>query len=298
MESKIYPVEHSYFEIKRLISTLIARYPFVNLSHIGRSAAGRDIPALTIGSGSEYTAFVSGDDPLCRITTLILLRFVEELCDNILNGNEMCGLNIRKAMFGRGVIVVPQLNPDGAEIALRGEMGCGYMAGKISRLCGGDFSVWRANLRGVEIARNLPFAFEARKAEEREAKISGPKPYGFSGYRPESEPETLALTELCRTRGIRQMSSLSAFGQTVSYSGADTVPDRSVKMAEVMAAVSSFAVQPPIAKGSVELNDWFAYEFSRPGLCLRVGTDSVPTASELVFWYKRVREALTLAALF
>lgn len=298
MESKIHPVEHSYFEIKRLISTLIARYPFINLSTIGRSVAGRDIPALTIGSGTEYTLFVGGDDPLCRISTLILCMFAEELCDKILSGEELCRLNIRKAMFGRGVILVPLLNPDGAEIALRGEMGCGYMAGKISRLCDGDFSNWHANLRGVEIVRNFPFSFNTRKEEERKNRITGPKSQGFSGYKPESEPETVALTELCRTRGIRQMICLSAFGQTVSYSGSPTVPEHSVKMAEVMAAVSSFSIQPPIAKPGIEINDWFTGEFVKPGLCVRVGTESIPPVSELHYWYGRVRELLTLSALF
>ena len=298
MESKIHPVEHSYFELKRVMSGLVARYPFINITNIGKSIAGRDIPALKIGSGAEYSLFVSGDDPTCRITTLILLCFAEELCDKILNGKELCGINIRKAMFGRGVILVPLLNPDGSELCQRGEIGGGYLGSKLAKLCQGDFSGWKSNLRGVEIARNLPYGFEARRAQEREKHICGPTSNGFSGYKAESEPETIALTELCRNQNIRHLISLSSFGQTVSYSGYPSVPARSVKMAEVMAAVSSFAVEPPIAKKSIEINDWFTYEASRPGLCVRIGANKTPSVSELHYWYCRVRELLTLSCLF
>lgn len=298
MESKIHATEHSYFELKRVISGLISRYPFISLTNIGKSAAGREIPVLSIGSATEYTLFVGGDDPLCRIVPLILLSFVEELSEKILNGKEMCGINIRKAMFGRGIAVLPLLNPDGYEIALRGEAGCGYLAPKLSKLCGGDFTKWRANMRGVEIVRNFPFGFNDRRDCEKEEGICSPRYEGFSGYRAESEPETLALTELCRTKNIRQLIAFSSFGQTVSYSGIPAVPKRSLKMAEVMAAVSSFSVTPPIAKTDIELSDWFTYEFLKPGLTVKIGAGSVPPCRELNYWYNRLRELLTLSCLF
>ena len=159
-------------------------------------------------------------------------------------------------------------------------------------------SKWRATLRGVEIAKNLSFEFEKRKQEERALHICGPNFKGFSGYKAESEPETLALTEVCRSYNIRQLISLSAFGQTISYSGVPFVPAHSVKMAEVMAAVSSFKIEPPIAKNKIEINDWFTYELNRPGLSVKIGNNEIPSVSELHYWYCRIRELLTLACLF
>ncbi len=298
MDSKIHPIEHSYFEFKRAVSGLIARYPFVGQKNIGKSVAGRDITALSIGSGAEYTLLLSGDDPTCRITPLILLSFAEELCQKILTGKELCGINIRKAMFGRGILLVPLLNPDGFEICSRGAAGCGYLSNQITRLCDGNFTKWRANLRGVELARNLPINFSERKEAERTAHICGPSFSGFSGYRAESEPETLALTELCRGYNIRHMVHITAFGETVAYSGIPSVPPRSVKMAEVLAAVSSFAVEPPITKQTVDPSDWFTYETGKAGLTVRIGSKRTPEVSELHYWYCRLRELLTLACLF
>jgi len=298
MESKIHGIEHSYFEIKRLISAITARYPFIGVNNIGKSVAGRDIPVLNLGAASDFTLFVAGDDPFCRITTLVLLKFICELSEKILEGKQMCGINIRKAMFGRGIAVLPLLNPDGFEIASRGANGCGHMADKISRLCGDDFSKWRANLRGVEISRNFFPGFEQRRCEERIERISGPRFKGFSGYRPESEPETAAIADFCRNKNVRQLIHLSAFGQTIMYSSAATVPPRSVKMAEVMAAVTSFTVTPPISKGDFTLGDWFAYELGKPAITVKIGAGSPPPPSELTYWYARLRELLTLSCLF
>lgn len=298
MESRIYPIEHSYFEIRQIISSLIARYPFLGRSNIGRTVAGRDITALSIGSGEESVLFVGGDDPACRISTLLLLKFCEEVCHCILHGKELCGLNLRKALFGRGIIFVPQLNPDGAEIAQRGGPGCGYMAGRIEKLCDGKFDTWRSNLRGVEICRNLPYRFDTRKLKEQKGGVHSPRPFGFGGYKEISEPETLALVELCRAKKIRHLVHISSFGQTVSYSGDPITPAHSEKMAEVIAAVSSFAVCPPIAKEETGICDWFTYETSKPALCIKIGEDCVPPIESLYQQYAVLREALTLSSLF
>lgn len=298
MESKIHGIEYSYFEIKRLMAGIVHKYPFVGISNIGKSSAGREIPVLSLGSTGDFTLFMAGDDPSCRITTLMLLQFIAELSEKISAGQQMCGINIRKAMFGRGIAVLPLLNPDGYEIALRGESGCGHMAQKISRLCGGDFSKWRSNLRGVELSRNFFTGFEERRFEERKLHISGPHFAGFSGYRPESEPETVALADFCRNKNVRQLINLSWGGKTVMYSGNPIVPPRSVKMAEVMAAVSSFSVSPPIANVGNGFGNWFTHEFSRPAITVKIGTGSAPSCTELTYWYARLRELLTLSCLF
>ena len=298
MESKIHGIEYSYFEIKRLISHIAAKYPFVGVSSIGKSVAGREIPLLSLGERGDFTLFIAGEDPSCRITTLILLKFIAELSEKISSGDQMCGINVRKAMFGRGVAILPLLNPDGYEIALRGENGCGAMANKIFKLCGGDFSKWRANLRGVEISHNFFPGFEQRRCEEGMRRISGPRFEGFSGYRPESEPETAALADFCRNKKVRQLINLSAFGQTVTYGSKEVVPPRSAKMAEIMAAVASFSVTPPISEVDFSIGDWFTYEFCNPALAVKIGAGSAPSPSELTYWYARLRELLTLSCLF
>lgn len=296
MESKIHPSEHTYFEMKQIIAALARKYPFINLSSIGRSVAGREIPCLAVGAATEYTLFITGDNPLCRITSLILLMFAEELCDKILNGKEMCGIDMRKAMFGRGIMIIPLLNPDGTELVLKGEQGCGYMTGKLEKLCNKDYKNWQANIRGIELIRNLHPNFEALKAEEKKNKIYGPAPKGFGGYKPDSEPESAAFNTFCRKKLIKKLIWLTSYGETVSYSANSVSPQKSAEIAEAMAAVSNFSIQPPIAKSNIELNDRFTYDFSRPGISVKIGKDAIPQVNELYFWYNRIKEMLILSS--
>ncbi len=298
MENKIHPTEYSYFEIRRIILSILAKYPFVSLVNLGKSAAGRDIPLLFLGQTNDFTLFVAGDDSTQRINTLILLKFIKELCEKTLSGEELCSINIRKALFGRGLAIIPLLNPDGHEIAHLGERGCGRLATGIGRLCKGDYSKWSANLRGVELKRNFFPDFDKRKAKEKQQNIFGPSFKGFGGYRPESEPETAALAEFCRTKEVRQFVNLSSGGNTIIYGAKPNLPPKSEKMVQVMSAVSSFTVTPPIAREEVELCDWFAYEFQKPAITLKIGEGSSPPCSELSYWYARVKEMLTLSCLF
>lgn len=298
MESKIHSVEHSYFEIRQLCLDLTARYPFLSKRCIGRSVAGRDITALTLGGGNDTVLFVGGDDPAYRVSTLILLKFIEELCHDIRHGKDLCGLNIRKALFGRKLIFVPQLNPDGAEIAYRGKLGCSYMLGNIEQLCGGRFDIWRSNLRGVEIAKNFPYKFDQRQSEQKKKGHLSPSPFGFAGHKALCEPESAAFCKLCKEEEIRHLICLSAGGDCVTYSGDPVTPRHSEKMAEIIGAVASYEVCPPFAKADTVICDWFTYEFSAPALCIKSGKENIPQVKDLYQLYLRLREALTLSAVF
>lgn len=299
MESKIHPIEYSSFEIKKIIADLRGRYPFSEWTPIGKTVAGRDIPALIIGTGTDYTVLQSGADPAFRLGTLLLLRFAEELCQSVITGRELCGVNIRKAMFRRGVIILPTLNPDGVEIAQRGEIGCGYMSGKISQMCGGEYSKWRANLRGVELAGNFKGNFEQLTQRDTGFENSGqPNFCGFYGYRPESEPETVALANLIHKKPTRGFLELAAPGNSVWYGGGETPPPGSAKMAQVLASVAGFSVTPPVGRSGAEICDYYARETGQPGFCVKLGEkQNIPQVSGLNSWYARLREALVLFSL-
>lgn len=298
MESKIYPAEYSYFEIKRIIKELSIKYPFLNTTSIGKSAAGRDIISLSIGSEKEHVVFISGDDPSMPVTTLILLRFCEEICHCILKGKELCGLNIRRAFFGRKITFIPLLNPDGAEIRLKGTFTDGYFSFNNRRPGNEDFKNWKSNLRGVEIARNFPFNFEERKSAEKLNGIRTPGPFGFSGYTPASEAETIAFINFCTQNKINHLIHLSAFGETVSYSGIPDVPERSSQMAEIISAVSHYSICPPLGAADNYICNWFANEYLKPAFCIKIGENNIPKVFDFYNQYNKIKETLTLSSLF
>ena len=145
MDSKIAIKQKSFFEIKKDINYLTASYPFLNLKILSSSTLGREIYSITLGKASEYVYFVSsfcGNDTL---TSLILLRFLEDLSSNIYCGNEMAGVNIRKATSGKGIVFVPLINPDGHEIAVKGFSSASYLYNVLNKNCNcshKDFAIY------------------------------------------------------------------------------------------------------------------------------------------------------------
>ncbi len=298
MESNLYPAPHSYFEIKRIIRKLCAKYPFLEVRSLAKSAAGREVFSLSVGSEEENVLFVTGDDPAAPILTLIMLKFCEEICKSILKGKELCGLDMRKALFGRKITFVPLLNPDGAEIRRTGKVEAPLYIEKECACRPVDCKNWRSNLRGVEICRNFAYDFENRKKREKQNGIRHPSPFGFSGYSAESEAETIGLCKFCRENDINHLIHLSTFGQTVSYSALESEPKKAPKMAEIISAVSEYSICPPFAKADSYLTDWFTYEFSRPALCIKVGKEGIPNQNEAEKYFSSLKEALTLSLLF
>ncbi len=299
MEKIVSSREYDYFERKRLILNLCEKYEFIKPFTIGKSCSGKEIKALKIGNAEEYCLITAGVHGSERISSIVLLMFIEELSQAILKNGNIAGLNVNKALQGRGVIFVPCVNPDGCDISLLGEKACGDVSEIVKKLCKNNFSNWNANLRGVDINHNFNAGWEELREKERKSGIYGPGPTRFGGYRPESEPETVALVELCRKVKMRQVVALHSQGEVIYWNYADYQIPRSKKMAEIMATASGYALDYPtgLAEGG-GFKDWFIKEFSRPGFTIELGLGKNPLpAEETEKIYLKAREMLMLISI-
>lgn len=297
MKKIVSAAEYDYFGRKRLMDKLCDEYYFLKRKVIGRSCAGRDITSLKIGSAEEYSLITAAFHGSESITSVVLLMFIERLCEAIKTDGYIGGISARRSLNGRGIIFVPCVNPDGCEISLRGETGCGELAATIKKLCKGDFKHWNANLRGVDINHNFSAGWDELHEKEIKAGIYCPGPTRFGGYRPESEPETLALTELCRKTKIRHAVALHSQGEVIYWCYGDSTPPRAKKMAEIMATASGYALDTPvgIAVGG-GFKDWFITEFNRPGFTVELGLGENPLPAYLADdIYKKVEKMLMLS---
>ena len=299
MEKQVKCMDYNYYERQKLIESLCTKFPFIKRASIGKSCSGKEITALKIGSSSQYCLITAAFHGSERITSTILLMFIEELCNAISKNTYMCGLKMPTALSGRGVIFVPCVNPDGCDIALLGKKACGALAENHSRLCKHDFEHWNANFRGVDINHNFNADWEKLRELERNNGIYGPSPRQFGGFSPESEPETQALTKLCRTANIRQVIALHTQGEVIYWSYGEKTPKRSLKMAEIMSTASGYALDIPtgLANGG-GFKDWFINEFSKPGFTIEMGIGKNPlpyTDAEKI--YIKAREMLTLCTI-
>lgn len=232
----------------------------MRLFSIGRSALGRQIHAAGTGDirGSAlFVAGIGGQEVGC---TLLLLRFFDALMTCLKQGGQIASIDVRRAMEGRSVMLLPCLNPDGMELALYGASSAGPLADAALRLSQGRCGDWQANARGVD----LRCAFDAGWTPRGE-----PSAAGYAGARPMSEPECRAVANFCRAFTPCRLFVLSGGPKEISYRFGDGSPPRARLMAQVLADCCGAKVsERPTAAG---LKDWFIRSFERPAFEIGVG---------------------------
>lgn len=299
MERLTENIDYDYISLKKLIDKICEKYPFINRKTIGKSCGGRDIVSLNLGKGEEYVLFAAAFHGSEHITTNVLMMFFEDLCEALSRGCFLAGINMRKALFGRGIIVIPAINPDGCEISILGKTGAGKDSEKISGICKNDYLHFNANLRGVDINHNFDADWDNLRKREIESGIFGPAPSRFGGTKPESEPETVALCELCRSKQIRHVLAIHSQGEVIYWTFGDRKPPKSERMAQIMATSSGYALDVPLGLASGGgFKDWFISEFNRPGFTVEIGVGENPLPIESAFEiYKKICEMLSLSAI-
>lgn len=292
-------IEYDYNGYDEIMRSLASEYGFLTLGSAGKTVFGRDIKTLRIGKAPDYILYAAAIHGSERITATVLLRFVAELCEAVEKGGKVSDVDARRALYGKGIIFVPLCNPDGCEIALKGASGCGPHYSRIYKLCGGDFTHWNANLRGVDLNHNFDAGWKRLHEMEREQGYYGPGPTRYGGPSPVSEPETAALTGLCGSNNIRYVMTFHSQGEVIywDYDGIPTARGR--KMAEIFASSSGYALDVPtgIACGG-GFKDWFIERFRRPGFTVEVGKGKNPLPAESgEEIYHKIKEMMMLGLL-
>lgn len=281
MSNIIKDIQYDYLNTKKAINNLKEAYPFLHTEVIGKAVSGKDITAIKVGRAAEYVLYAGAFHGSEHITINLLLKFTEQLCKALTNGTSLSGFDMRRVMMGRGLIIVPCVNPDGVEISIHGPATSGYMAAKVAKLCVNNHEKWNANMRGVDINHNFDADWSALHELEQANGIYGPAMTRYGGHKPVSEPETAALVELCNTYSIRHAIAFHSQGEVI-YSGYDNIPvPRMQKMAEIMSSVSGYTLDTPtgLAVGG-GFKDWFISRFRRPAFTVEVGLGENPLPTE------------------
>ncbi len=253
---------------------LMSKYNTIRKFVIGKTVLSRDITAYTIGK--------TGGVLLCgtfhsmeRITGLMLYRFLDDVCEKMKNDEDFA-----KAVNKTGLTIVPIVNPDGVQISVHGTSTAGFLAEKVSeRLLVSELThtFWQANARGVDINHNFDAGFEQVKSNERKMGIVSPSPTRYGGEYPESENETKALCDLCRSYSYSLAVALHSQGREIYYDFSDNTPKESFGIASTMSKLSGYKVACPlgIAVGG-GFKDWFIEYFRRPAFTIEVGKGKNP----------------------
>lgn len=296
--SQSLPILPTYTNTFSQIDAIADEYPFASSEIIGHSRCGRQIKALSFGSQTEQVLFCGGFHGMEYLTVMLLLRYAQTLCSALAGGNEICKIKISRFLKRRGLIIIPCINPDGTEICINGSKSAGGYSTLIDSLGGGK-GIWQANAAGVDINHNFDADFYSLKLKENAAGIFAPSPTRYGGERPESEPETRALTKLCRSRNLRHVAAFHSQGEEIYWDYGRHTPKRSKIMAQIISESSGYKLsQPePLASGG-GFKDWFIEEFHRPGFTIEIGKGKNPLPiGDFEKIYKNLEETLSLCVI-
>lgn len=169
--------------------------------------------------------------------------------------------------------VVPCLNPDGVILATEGPEAFSLKAADRLKLLrindgSGDFSLWKANLRGVDLNTN----FDAKWGQG-EKNVRKPAPENYIGPAPGSEPETAAAMRLMSEGKYALVVAYHSKGEEV-YWGFDDYKEYYDEARSVAAALGYALKRTPNSTGG--LKDYWIDKYRLPGLTVEVGEDKYP----------------------
>ncbi len=271
----------TYNVYENYVKELSGKFENLHLTTCGKSLLDKDIYAFVMGEGDKNIVYVGGTHGLEWLTSLLLLKFTENLMYSLENGTTLSGFNVKEILKNRKLIIIPELNPDGIEIAIKGAGACGKYKGANFEICKGDFSSWSANARGVDINHNFNADWYALREAEQEAGIDAPSPRRFGGLFPESEPETAAITRLCRRISVEMLMTVHSQGEEIYYEYGKNTPEKSIHLAKIFSALTDYTlVKNEGLASSGGLKDWFIEEFKRPAFTIEIGKGKNPLPLE------------------
>lgn len=272
----------------------------IKLFSIGRSVTGRKIYALGIGCLKKANLITAATHGQEWLTTLVVLKYFEELCGAIQKKTPFCNVQIENVFYSRGLIIVPLVNPDGVEIALKGPKGARHLCRQVERMQKRSLQTWQANARGIDLNHNFDAGFKILKKLEKEKGITKPGPRGFGGIKPHSEPESYALVSLCRGFQIHKVIALHSQGEEIYYDYGDNTPKNARLLADALAMPCGYKVCRPTGTASHGgFKDWFIKETKQCGFTIEIGKGENPLPiTDLIPIYQKLKETLFIASIF
>ena len=271
----------TYSLYENLVKELNGKYKTLKITTCGKSLLGKEIFAFVIGEGKKNIVYVGGTHGVEWLTSLLLLKFTENLASAYENESLLSGFNIKDILENKKLIIIPELNPDGIEIAIKGASACGKYKAENYEICKGDFSFWSANARGVDINHNFNADWYTLRETEKEAGINSPSPSRFGGLFPESEPETAAITRLCRRIPVEMLITFHSQGEEIFYEYGKNTPEKALHIAKMFSALTDYTlVKNEGLYSSGGLKDWFIEEFKRPAFTIEMGKGKNPLPLE------------------
>ena len=293
-------IDYTYDIMEMNIRVLKTRYPFIETGIIGQSVLGKNLYYIKLGTGPNEVHYNASHHSLEWITSVLLMKFVEDFSHAYANNSTFLGYNVSDIWKNSSIYIVPMVNPDGVNLVLNGlDPSNPYYNQLLGwNNTGRPFSkVWQANIKGTDLNRNYPASWQLGKNQEAILGITGPGPTRYGGPYPLSEPETQAMVNFTSSHNFKLVISYHSQGEVIFWLYNNITPPRAFEIGSTFSRLSGYTLESnPDVAAFAGYKDWFIEVYNKPGYTIEVGLGTNPLPiSAFDNIYKDNREILTIA---
>ena len=261
----------------RMIREIVAAYPFCTTEVLTTTAFQRPVRTLVIGQGERKVIFSAAHHANEWITTLVLLRFGEELAQAIQSGGTVFGVSAETISRLVTVCLVPMVDPDGVDLVV-GEIGPGDIQFDLAQRLAADYPAipfpegWKANLLGVDLNLQYPAGWLQAREIKFSQGFTTPGPRDYVGRAPLNQLESRALAEYTERIDPAVVLAYHSQGKEIYWQFRDYEVPGARELGEEFARLSGYALtEVPFNSSFAGYKDWFIQQFRRPGYTIEVG---------------------------
>ncbi|MBQ7340590.1 MAG: M14 family metallocarboxypeptidase [Oscillospiraceae bacterium] len=266
----------------QMIREIVRVYPFCRSELLTSTAFQRPVRTLVIGDGPRKVIYSASHHANEWITSLVLLKFAEELAQAIQSGSQIGRWNAQDIAELATIYMVPMVNPDGVDLVV-GAITGGNIQYDLAQRISADYPAipfpdgWKANLLGTDLNLNYPAGW----LQAREIKFSQgytkPAPRDYVGRAPLNQLETQALAGYTRFLDPELILAYHSQGEEIYWRFSDYEVPGAEELGRQFASVSGYRLaDTPYQSGFAGYKDWFIQEFRKPGYTIEVGSGVNP----------------------
>lgn len=274
---------YTYSALTEDLKRLKNKYKHFEYFSIGKSEEGRNIFCIRLGRGKTEVMYNGAHHGLEWITSLLLMKFVEQYMQKLSNGGKIQEIDVKKVYDNATIYIIPMVNPDGINIAVNGCNPLDARHIRIRQICEDVGTLWQSNINGVDLNHNYDAGFSKQKMLEREHKIFGPHHTRYGGKHPFSESETRAVRDFTRKHNFKIVLAYHSQGEVIYYKYMNTLPKNSVKYGMEMEKLSGYELDETEGFASYGgFKDWYIKTFNKPAYTIEVGLGKNPLPIEQI----------------
>jgi len=271
---------------EQMILQIVKTYPFCRTEVFGTTAFGRPLRTLVIGAGPRKVIYSAAHHANEWITTLVLLKFAEELARAISENGRIFGTDAKTLAEIATIYMVPLVNPDGVDL-VTGAIAPGSLQYETARTLADFYPAipfpqgWKSNLLGVDLNLQYPAGWLQAREIKFSQGFTRPGPRDYVGRAPLDQLESRALAGYTEYIDPALVLAYHTQGEVIYWQFRDYDVPGAWELAEVFSARSGYALEDtPYESSFAGYKDWFIQEFRRPGYTIEAGLGENPLPLE------------------